>query len=374
MDQPQNQRVLIAGGGIAGLATLRALAQKGVPATIVERSLQAADAGLAINLPGNAVAALHRLGLGEAIERLGYPVKRREYRTRKDRILASIDEDAFWGEAMRPRAVRRSDLMNMLASGQDASHILRGTGVASVSQDATGVRTRLADGQEWISDLLVGADGVRSTIRSSVAGTAGASSARLAAASWRFMGPNPGLDCWTLWTGERGMVLLLPVDERTVYGWAAATSAGAADSDLSLLRDVVRDFPARVRETMDAVLAYPGSVYHSPIEEMRLTSWSRDRILLIGDAAHATAPVWAEGAALAMEDALVLADIVAKEGAGPAVGQRFEAARRSRVEHVQAMTDKLSKAARLPHALRSLLMPFITPRSYAATYGPLKQP
>ncbi len=312
-------------------------------------------------------------GLGDAIERVGYPVKRREYRTRRDRVLASIDEDAFWGEAMRPRAVRRADLMGMLASDVDTSVIRRGAAVASVEQDADSVRTRLSDGVELTSDLLVGADGVRSTVRQAVTGQATAGAARLAAASWRFMAPNPGVDCWTLWTGERGMVLLLPVDEGTVYGWAAATTANAASGDAALLESVVRDFPTRVRETVAAALADPSSIYHSPIEEVRLTPWSRGRVLLLGDAAHATAPVWAEGAALAMEDALVFADLVAKEGAGPSIGQRFEALRRSRVDHVQAMTDRLSKAARLPHTLRSLLMPFITPRSYAATYEPLKR-
>lgn len=373
MAQLDTPRILIAGGGIAGLATLRALGRQGISATVVERSQQAADGGLAINLPGNAIAALHRLGLGDAIERLGYPVKRREYRTRRDRMLASIDEDAFWGEAMRPRAVRRADLMGMLVSGVDMSVVHHGTTVTAVTQDAGAVRTRLSNGEEWVSSLLVGADGVRSAVRQAVAGQATAAAARLAAASWRFMAPNPGVDCWTLWTGERGMVLLLPVDERTVYGWAAATTADATSSDPAMLERVVSDFPTRVRDTVAAALAQPASIHHSPIEEVRLAPWSRERVVLIGDAAHATAPVWAEGAALAMEDALVLAELIAGEDDLASVGQRFEAMRRTRVEHVQAMTDRLSKAARLPHALRSLLMPFITPRSYAATYGPLKQ-
>jgi 2-polyprenyl-6-methoxyphenol hydroxylase-like FAD-dependent oxidoreductase len=107
---------------------------------------------------------------------------------------------------------------------------------------------------------------------------------------------------------------------------------------------------------------------------VRLTSWSEGRVVLLGDAAHATAPVWAEGAALGMEDALALAAIVAESDDLTTAGHRFEQARKARVAHVQAMTDRLSKSVRLPYVLRRLIMPFVVPRSYQATYGPLKHP
>lgn len=168
------------------------------------------------------------------------------------------------------------------------------------------------------------------------------------------------------------MILLLPVDDSTVYGWVSTNTAEVPGDDHRHLLDVFRGFPERVRKTVDWAISHPESIYHSPIEEVRLDSWSKDRVVLIGDAAHATAPVWAEGAALAMEDALALATIVAESDDLGRVGERFDQARRSRVAHVQAMTDRLSKAARLPHALRTLLMPFITPRSYRNTYEPLK--
>ncbi|MGF6709095.1 2-polyprenyl-6-methoxyphenol hydroxylase-like FAD-dependent oxidoreductase [Luteibacter sp. W1I16] len=366
--------IVIVGGGIAGLATSRALRQRGVDSLVLERSAQAADGGLAINLPGNAIAALRRLGLTDAIERLGHPVRKREYRTGSDRLLAAIDEDAFWGETMRPRAVRRADLMAMLGSGLPASAVRFGATITAIQQDAAAVQVSLTGGESVSGRLLVGADGVRSTVREMTMGSQGATTARLASASWRFMAPNPGgIDGWTLWTGEHGMILLLPVDDATVYGWVSVRSTGVSGNDHRHLGDAFRGFPERVRKALNWALAHPEDVYHSPIEEVRLTSWTKDRVILIGDAAHATAPVWAEGAALAMEDALALAAIVAESDDVTAIGRRFEHARRDRVAHVQAMTDRLSKAARLPHALRTLLMPFITPRSYRATYEPLKQ-
>jgi 2-polyprenyl-6-methoxyphenol hydroxylase-like FAD-dependent oxidoreductase len=373
MATESSQRVVIAGGGIAGLATWRALKQRGVDSLVVERRPLAADGGLAINLPGNAIAALAQLGLAGDIERLGHPVRKREYRTQDDRLLAAIDEDAFWGEAMRPRAVRRADLMTMLGAGLDASAHRVDRSIAAVHQDATAAHIRLDDGEDLSASLLVGADGVRSTVRQAVMTTSQTSAARLASASWRFMAPNPGVDGWTLWTGKRGMILLLPVDDATVYGWVAVDSPDVASDDLQQLDHVFRDFPERARNALAWALAHPEALYHSPIEEVRLTQWSEGRVILIGDAAHATAPVWAEGAALAMEDALVLASIVVGTDDVMTIGRRFEQARQTRVAHVQAATDRLSKAARLPYGLRRLVMPFIVPRSYRATYAPLKR-
>jgi len=368
-----SQRIVIAGGGIAGLATWRALKQRDIASLVVERRPVAADGGLAINLPGNAIAALEQLGLSADIARLGHPVRKREYRSRDDRLLAAIDEDSFWGEAHRPRAVRRADLMAMLGSGMEASELLSDRAIASVQQDPSAAHVRLDNDEQLSTRLLVGADGVRSTVRQAVMGASQPSAAHIASASWRFMAPYPGVDGWTVWTGEHGTILLLPIDDATVYGWVAVSSPDVAGDDLKQLDQAFRDFPERVRKALAWALAHPESLYHSPIEEVRLTRWSEGRVVLLGDAAHATAPVWAEGAALAMEDALALAGIVSDTDDMAAVGRRFEQARQPRVAHVQAMTDRLSKSARLPYGLRRFIMPFVVPRSYRATYTLLKQ-
>jgi len=367
-------RVLVAGGGIAGLALARALHRQGRPVLALERRATPEDGGLAINLPGNAVQALGQLGLSDALKGVGSPVRRRDYRTHRGELLFAVDEAAFWGEAACPRCLRRSDLQRLLGQDLPAGTIRRGCTIQAIAATAAGVTVDLGAGGVEHGGLLVGADGVHSTVRRSMFGEQATRAAVLGQASWRFMAPNPGIDAWTLWAGAGGLFLLIPVDNGEVYGWVSISRAGAGDRDLAEVRRVFDRFPRLVQDTLDRVLPRPDAIHHSPLEEVRIARWTQGRVLLAGDAAHATAPVWAQGAALALEDALVLSDILAHETDWNAIGPAYEARRRPRVAHVQAMTDRLSRTATLPDWVRNRLLPMIGPRSYRATYAPLREP
>jgi len=143
-------------------------------------------------------------------------------------------------------------------------------------------------------------------------------------------------------------------------------------TDPQWLASTFKDYPELVRNAVSSVLAEPSSLYYSPVEEIKLSSWHTGRVLLIGDAAHATAPVWAQGAALAAEDALVLAEVLARCEDWTTVGSEFERRRRPRVEHVQKMTDRMSRAAAIPGWLRDSILPFVGPRTYRETFVPLR--
>jgi 2-polyprenyl-6-methoxyphenol hydroxylase-like FAD-dependent oxidoreductase len=374
MDDSEKGHVLIAGGGIAGLAMRRALQQRGIPSLTLERRLEAAEAGLAINLPGNAVQALGQLGLAESLRQFGSPIRRREYRTERGRLLFAVDEAAFWGGETRPHCLRRADLLRLLTLDRPLSDIRLGCEVAAVRQGPQSVIVECTDGAVETGRLLVGADGVHSRVRRGVFGERALGAAMLGPASWRFMAPNPGIDAWTLWAGSGGLFLLIPVDRGEVYGWVSIGKAAGQGRDLAASGAAFASFPRLVRETLDSVLAQPDALHHSPLEEVRIPSWTQDRVVLVGDAAHATAPVWAQGAALALEDALMLASLLAERADWSTVGADYEALRRPRVAHVQAMTDRLSRTARLPGWARNLLLPVIGPRSYRDTYAPLRVP
>ncbi|MBG0564266.1 FAD-dependent monooxygenase [Actinoplanes aureus] len=360
------ETVLVAGGGIAGLAMARALRRHELPVEVAERGDAGRTGGLAINLPGNAVTAFAALGLGDGLAKLGRPTRRREYRSAAGKVLFAVDEDEFWGARARPRCVRRSDLLALLADGLDAP-VRQPLAVSAVD----GLDVTFDGGERQAYGFVVGADGVRSAVRAAMFGATTVRASVLSAASWRFMAPNPGVDCWTVWSGAGGAFLLIPVDDTEVYGYASATRGGPVDPDPSWLHTTFGGYPEPVRAVLDSVAKNPESLFHSPIEEIRLPGWSSGRRVLIGDAAHATAPVWAQGAALAAEDALVLAALLA-EGDWDTVGARYEQRRRERVAHVQAATDRFSRAAGLPIWLRDRLLPLIGPRTYRETYGVLR--
>lgn len=372
MDTQQAGRVLIAGGGIAGLAVRRALHRRGIPSLTLERRGVQADAGLAINLPGNAVRALSQLGLLDGLRAAGSPVRRREYRTERGRLLFSVDETAFWGSETGPHCLRRADLMRLLQQDLSPGDIRPGSGIAAIRQEPRGAEVLLEDGTTESGGLLVGADGVHSTIRRGLFGDQALGTAMLARQSWRFMTPNPGIEAWTLWAGTGALFLLIPVDRGEAYGWVSVSRGGNADP--TAIRGAFAAFPRLVRDTLDAVLSRPDSIHHSPLAEVRIPVWTRDRAVLLGDAAHATAPVWAQGAALALEDALVLARLLSERTDWSGVGAEYERLRRPRVDHVQRMTDRLSRTARWPDWARNLLLPLVGPRSYRATYDPLRRP
>ena len=370
-----SNRLLVVGGGIAGFGLARALLQRGVPCTVVDRLPAPPESGLGLNLPGNAVRALAALGLADEVIELGVPIRRREYQNRAGRLLFAMDEAAFWATVGPSVCLRRGHLLDILrAATVDVT--LRGNTPVLLAEPADdGVRVQLgAEPATETYDFVVGADGVHSSVRRAVVPTGDPRPSLMTAASWRFVAPNPGIGCWTVWSGVQGTFLLIPVGDEEVYGYVSANRGGAVGDDPRWLETNFAGFPGPVATTVAALLADPGRLHHAPVEEVRCERWNRGRLVLIGDAAHATAPVWAQGAALALEDAIVSADLLAGRSDWTSVGAEFERLRRPRVTHVQAATDKMSRLAAMPLRLRDLVAPVLGPKAYRQAYGPLRTP
>lgn len=365
--------VLVVGGGIAGRAVARALARHGLGCTVVEQR-ESVGRGMGVNLPGNAVRALSELGVPAGALARGEPVRRREYRNGRGRLLFAVDDARFWREVAPPVCLRHGDLLEALTLPDGVSVERACATTARPTSDGVEVELEGEAGRPCRYDLVIGADGVHSAMRGAIADD-GLRPSSMTGSSWRFVAENPGVDCWTAWSGHDETFLLIPVEDGRVYGYAARTRGGDTGSDPRWLAQAAKAFPAVVGAAI-ALACEGGELHHAAVDEVRLEHWHNGRLVLIGDAAHATGPVWAQGVAMALEDALVLGELLALtpvEGwAG--VGAAFERIRRPRVEHVQSATDKLSRLAALPSSLRDVVAPLLGPRSYREACGPLRTP
>lgn len=354
--------VVVVGAGIAGLAAGLALRRAGAAVEVVERADGPDRSGAGLYLPGNATRALRRLGLD--LDGLGGAViSRQRFCDHRGRVLADVDLASVWdgcGPCLGvPRAALHRALLDV--AGVPVTFGVTATGLA---RSPGGVAVELSDGSRREAELLVGADGLRSTVR----GLLGDATPPhpLGQRSWRFVVEQPGVDAWTVLLGRGRTFLLVPVGGHRVYCYADVAMAGA-DGPADL-----RELFAGFAHPVPAVLAHPeaGSAHVAPIAEVRAAPPASGRIVLIGDAAHATSPNMAQGAAMAVEDALVLAE----EGAARPLSEAlaaFAARRAPRTSWVREQTHRRDRTRGLPPPVRNAVLRLAGERIYRANYRPL---
>jgi 2-polyprenyl-6-methoxyphenol hydroxylase-like FAD-dependent oxidoreductase len=166
--------------------------------------------------------------------------------------------------------------------------------------------------------------------------------------------------------------LMMPVGGGGLYCYAdlADHAADRSRPDVGQLSTLFADFAAPVPALVDR-LEHPNAVHIAPIEEIAVDPCARDRVVLIGDAAHATSPNMAEGASMALEDALVLSEILASGGRIVDLLLAFSERRRERVRWVQQRTHRRDRLRSLPVTLRNAALRSAGRRLYRSDYRPL---
>jgi len=370
---PAGLRILVVGAGIAGLGAARALRQRGLAADVVEREPAWTHTGAGIYLPGNAARAMRALGLELAVAQRGTLITHQRLCDHRGRLLADIDLAALWGDVGPCLALHRADLHEILASQDDAMPARMGLPVQGLSQQDDAVTVEFGDGTSEIYDLVIGADGIHSTVRRL---TLDSGAARpVGQLAWRFVTEcPPEVTTWTVLLGRDVTFLAVPIGRGRVYCYCDTPTERTprlqgADVKGSLA-ELLTEFAAPVPAILDA-LGPDGEVHVSPIEEVKLDGWSRGSVLLIGDAAHATSPNMAEGAAMALEDGLVLADCLASESDITQAVTRFQTRRRPRTQWVLAQTHRRDRTRNLPPAIRNLVLRRWGRHIFHANYRPL---
>ncbi|MEV4535336.1 FAD-dependent monooxygenase [Asanoa sp. NPDC049518] len=332
-----HSRVLVVGGGIAGLGAAHALRAKGIRADVVERSPRTDAEGTGIYLPANAVRALTALGFGDEIRAAAHEIHRVRLLDHRGRALIDLAIADVWGGVGPSVAVRHADLRRILR-----------TDVTVKSFDP-------ADAAGY--DLVIGADGIRSAVREWAFPDA-AGPRPVGELAWRFVVDGyPVEHTWCTWQGKGRTFLAVSLGGGRVYCYADLTATTPPDDWRALFGEFA--------ETVRGLVARATDVHFGAIEEVFVDDVVRGRTVLIGDAAHSYSPNMAQGAALALEDALVLAEL---SGDLDAYARR----RIGRARWVRDQTRRRDMARHLPPPVRDVVLRRLGPRLFKAAFKPLQ--
>jgi len=241
-----------------------------------------------------------------------------------------------------------------------------GTSVTNL-EDGQTPRVTFSDGSTSSYELVVGADGVHSTIRRLAFG--GPPARYVGHACWRFIaGGFPDITDWTVMLGRGRTFLTVALGDGVVYCYADVNTGDPAAVDGEDWRELFGGFADPVPRLLDEA----AEAYFAPLEEVVARVWTARRIVLVGDAAHASSPNMAQGAALAVEDALVLAELLTVDEPVEQSLAGYEQRRRARVGFVQEQTHRRDRTRRLPPAIRNLTLRLAAERIFRSNYGPLR--
>jgi 2-polyprenyl-6-methoxyphenol hydroxylase-like FAD-dependent oxidoreductase len=365
-------RVLIVGAGTAGLAAARTLRGWGATVEIVERDATPTSQGTGIYLPGNAVRALHRLGLGKQLADLAVSIERQRISDHRGRVLFEIKAADMWSGVGPCLALPRTELHKVLLTGVGDVPIRWGRTPQALTVDDQGVIVTFNDGATDRYDLTLGADGLHSTVRRLVFDAPPPRAVGQYAR--RFVVAEPeAAPIWSVLLGRNSSFLTIPIGHGRQYCYCDGPLTTPPPPLRELLAGYAEPVPSLL-EALDTTSDGSATRHAGPIEEVVLKSWSHKAVLLIGDAAHATSPNMAQGAAMALEDAIVLGECLAATASIPNGIAAYERRRRPRTEWVLRQTHRRDRTRTLLPAARNLLLKRLGQRIFHANYRPLRDP
>lgn len=309
------EKVLVVGGGVGGLSTTIALRRAGYAVDVVEKNPAWDVYGVGIIQPGNALRALNELGLAhEAVEN-GCPMYGDTTWDASGQILFADHDWPAMIEGLPPGngitrpALHRILQSHVLGSGAD---VRTGVTFASIEDGDGGVRVVTTDGEQRDYDLVVGADGLNSEVRSAVFDSA-IKPTYTGQVCWRYNLPRiEGLNKIFVYIGETGTAGFCPLSSELMYMLTIEKPPEGAPVRLpkeglaAVYRERLAQFGGPIAEHRELIVDDEAVVYR-PVDTVLLPRpWYRGRVVLLGDAAHATSPHCGQGAAQAIEDGIVL--------------------------------------------------------------------
>ncbi|GII76246.1 FAD-dependent oxidoreductase [Sphaerisporangium rufum] len=372
---------IVVGGGIAGPVAALALRRAGIEATVYEAYAETADGvGGMLSVAPNGLDALRAVGAEEAVRAAARPSARMVMTDGRGRRLSELP-----GLPGLPasQVLWRSDLYRALHDHAVAEGVPVQTGrrLVAAEETAGGVTAHFADGSTASADVLVGADGIRSTVRGLIDPAAPGPRHVPLLNFGALAGVQVPTDPETMYFawGRRAFAGYWPHDEGTA--WFANVPHAAPMTAAEARRTSPAEWLARLREVYAGDVPAAELVRHTRPEDLQIfgTSeimppvphWYRGRMVLVGDAVHAPSPSSGQGAALAAESAVQLARCLRDLPDVPSAFAAYEALRRARVEKVAARAARTNQSKGLGPAARAV-MGVIMPLASRAFFTPEK--
>ena len=340
-------KAIVIGAGIGGLTAAVALGRRGIDVEVYERSAVLSDVCAGISLWANALKALHQLGMKTPLDALSFTSDEGALRTAQGVVLTRTSAREFSARFGMPVMVfHRAELLDVLREAASGVPIHLDHECRGVTQTGDRVSVTFAGGRQAHADVVVGADGLHSAVRASLAIPGEIRYAGYTA--WRGIAPfrTAGLLAGeTLGRGQR--FGLAPIAGDRVY-WYAADNVGEGERDASE-REKARltemfsrwhaPIPALIEATPAAAILRNDIYDRDPVDR-----WGQGRVTLLGDAAHPMTPNLGQGGCQAIEDALVLARCLAEGGRVEASLQRYEAMRIPRTRFIVYASRRIGRA------------------------------
>jgi 2-polyprenyl-6-methoxyphenol hydroxylase-like FAD-dependent oxidoreductase len=335
-------QIVVAGAGVAGLAFTAALSASDSEVTVLEgrSSGTAADGGAGIALLPNGLCALRALGVEEEVTDRGYQVKGFAIRDRRGKRLAG----SRFADKATGLCLRRSALLGALLGQSAHAEVRFEDSLAAAEDSGPRVRLRTVGGCTRVADLLIGADGLQSTVRRLI--DDGVLPRYRGYVEYRGIVPGSAGDLVAREIVEfhgRGVrVGVFGVASDAIGWWATVNEplAPGPDDAKAMLLERAGELPDVCGELIAA--QDPAALLRTPIQDLpALSAFARGRILLLGDAAHAATPDLGQGAGLALEDAVVLGRLLGEPAELQQTVRRYNATRLKRAHAVQRMARSL---------------------------------
>lgn len=350
------ESILVVGGGIGGLAMALALGRQGRRVTLLEQLDEIAPIGYGVQIGPNVMPRFDELGVGQEVRAAAYlppTIELLDAYTAQSLALLPASGAAFEAQHQHPYiAIHRADLHDILLRACRALPqiaLLDAANVVHLSQDARQVTVRCTDGREFRGPALIAADGLRSKLRALMfpddAPRDTGYVAHRTIVPWHdapaSLRARPGV---SMWSGDGFHLIYYPLRDRTelniVGVFRVQPSLGAAtQGHAQTLREAVAGCQPEVRDALGCLnLERQWAI----ADRNPLPQWSQGRVTLLGDAAHATLQSLAQGAGMAVEDAVVLARLMAGCGDDYAGAfTRFTRQRLTRTARVQLVSRAL---------------------------------